>query len=326
MNPRKNRFGNLFSTNNPLLLKDELGICDGDKVLDVGCGENPLPWAQYHLDSDFEFGYDRDGKTIPAYINPVRGDVCAIPFPDKTFEWVCCVHVLEHVGRPDIACKELMRVAKRGFIETPWKGSELFAGYPSHRWLISLDANNTLVFEPRTFIEHPLENFVMAQAQRNHAFRNLCLDTMRNLTCVQFVWEDGFNFEIKNTCTEIFDYTNPDHAGRSHASYALNLLRHGAPVENTLFHTEYALQINHSSKYVVHVAAIVFSMLHKFSDAAALLDSLETLWGNDEAVSINLPILRSAPHPAFGNLVCPGKADEILFYELNNAQINSRNV
>jgi hypothetical protein len=192
--------------------------------------------------------------------------------------------------------------------------------------LISLDTNNTLVFEPRTFIEHPLENFVMAQAQRNHAFRNLCLDTMRNLTCVQFVWEDGFNFEIKNTCTEIFDYTNPDHAGRSHASYALNLLRHGAPVENTLFHAEYALQITHSSKYVVHVAAIVFSMLHKFSDAAALLDSLETLWGNDEAVSINLPILRSAPHPAFGNLVCPGKADEILFYELDNAHINSRNV
>jgi hypothetical protein len=71
MNPRKNRIGNLFSTKNPLLLKDELGICDGDKVLDVGCGENPLPWAQYHLDSDFEFGYDRDGKTIPAYINPV---------------------------------------------------------------------------------------------------------------------------------------------------------------------------------------------------------------------------------------------------------------
>jgi len=38
----------------------------------------------------------------------------AMPFPDKSFDFVYCAHVLEHVDDPIRACREIMRVGKRG--------------------------------------------------------------------------------------------------------------------------------------------------------------------------------------------------------------------
>lgn len=315
LHPRKNQFGSLFSTEDPQALKIELGINADDKVLDIGSGGNPLPWAQYHLDNDLELGHHRDGKEIPLWAEMVQGDVCSIPFEDKSFDWACCIHVLEHVSTPGKACEELMRVAKRGFIETPWKGSEIFGGYPSHLWLISLDSEK-LVFEPRTYIEHPFENFMMAKAQSNPIFRDLCVDVQRNLTCVQLVWEDHFSYEIKDSKDrETFDYSNPDHAGRSHASYALNILRHGSQVNNAMFHIGYALSLLPSSRHVIHVAAIIYSVAGESDKVDELADRLRPYAGSDESLDLNLPLLSSRRQSEYMRLVVPGKPAELLFYD-----------
>lgn len=317
LHPRKNQAGRLFSTENPAALKCELGISDDDRVLDVGSGGSPLPWAQCHLDNDLELGHHRDGKDIPPWARMVKGDICSIPFGDKSFDWACCIHVLEHVATPDKACAELMRVARRGFIETPWKGSETFGGYPSHRWLISLDSD-TLVFEPRTYIEHPFENFMMAQAQSNPIFRNLCVDVQRNLTCVQLVWEDSFTYEIKdNKGNEVFDYNNPDHACRSHASYALNILRHGSQITTASFHIEHALQLLPGSTYAAHVAAIIYGVANKWDRANELVERLRPYAGSDESLNVNLPLLRSGQQLELVKLVVPGKPAEVLLYDLS---------
>lgn len=277
LNPRKNSFGNLFSTENPSALRNELGIQDSEMVLDAGCGGQPLPWAKVHIDKDLNDGNDRDGKPVPRQMNIIQADICSMPFADKIFDWALCIHVLEHVASPEKACEELMRVARRGFIETPWKGSEIFAGYPSHRWLISLDCN-TLVFEQRTYIENPFENFMMAQAQGNKAFGNLCTDVFRNVTCIQFVWEGPFKYRVERASDDkAFNYDNPEHASKAHASYAINLFRHGGTAETALYHLEFAFKMTPDSEYVQDAAKLILSLIGSSSKGREFIERLNAI-------------------------------------------------
>lgn len=41
------------------------------------------------------------------------GDVMALPFPDRAFDVVTCLEVLEHLDQPDRAASELVRVGRR---------------------------------------------------------------------------------------------------------------------------------------------------------------------------------------------------------------------
>lgn len=72
-----------------------------------------------------------------------------LPYRDKEFDFVYCSHVLEHVPDPAMACAEIMRVGKRGYIETPTRTSDIilnFTGLPDHhKWHIN-KLGNTLVF------------------------------------------------------------------------------------------------------------------------------------------------------------------------------------
>lgn len=52
----------------------------------------------------------------------VKGDVCALPFPDASFDIVVANHVLEHVADDQVAMRELRRVLKPGgqaILQTP---------------------------------------------------------------------------------------------------------------------------------------------------------------------------------------------------------------
>jgi DNA helicase-2/ATP-dependent DNA helicase PcrA len=71
---------------------------------------------------------------------------------DGAFDFAYCSHVLEHVSDPIKACTELMRVAKRGYLETPTRAKDLFlntAKVSNHRWMVEW-FNNRLVFSEYT--------------------------------------------------------------------------------------------------------------------------------------------------------------------------------
>ncbi|KKO18102.1 MAG: methyltransferase domain-containing protein [Candidatus Brocadia sp.] len=124
-------------------------IHQGEKVLDIGSGQDPFPLAT-HL-ADLYLG-DTTHRFRPLKIDNRPFIVCnigAMPFADKAFDFLYCSHVLEHTEDPARACDELMRIGKRGYIETPTKTSDILFNFIRlpfhHRWHIEV-LGDTIIF------------------------------------------------------------------------------------------------------------------------------------------------------------------------------------
>ncbi|MSR24720.1 MAG: methyltransferase domain-containing protein [Nitrospiraceae bacterium] len=114
-------------------------IQPGHVVLDVGGGIKPLSRANYVLDFlawDQRTGltpWFRDVWPEPHFSQAtwVKWDICSRdpwPFKDKQFDFVLCKGTLEDLRDPIWVCREMMRVSKAGYFETPTKD------YRKHAW------------------------------------------------------------------------------------------------------------------------------------------------------------------------------------------------
>ncbi|MCL5105758.1 MAG: methyltransferase domain-containing protein, partial [Armatimonadetes bacterium] len=186
----------------------DFDIKSTDKVLDIGSGHAPFPLAT-HL-SDLELGEGWTGRAGAPfkYVDgkPVyQCDIESLPFADNEFDFVYCSHVLEHVKNPEIACRELMRVAKRGYIETPTRGKELWldsARESNHRWAIEL-FNDTLVFTEYTpkDINGIHCNSIGLMHMRPESDREKAISSMLYLKADLFntmlMWDGSFKYDVR---------------------------------------------------------------------------------------------------------------------------------
>lgn len=125
--------------------RNDLLIHQTDKVLEIGPGHNPTYRANVIVEKHIDTNYHRCGdvKVYP-HQTFIHASGEHLPFKDKEFDYVICNQVLEHVDNPEIFIKELMRVAHRGYIETPSLLGEFLFPKDSHKWII-LDIDGKLV-------------------------------------------------------------------------------------------------------------------------------------------------------------------------------------
>ena len=133
-------------------------IQPGDAVLDIGSGHDPFPLATHLADiapEDDTFG--RAGVPLTR-VEGLPFTACSVedmPFNDKQFDFVYCSHVLEHTKDPEAACRELSRVARRGYVETPTRSKDVWlnsARVSNHFWSVE-SFRNGLEFRAYTELE-----------------------------------------------------------------------------------------------------------------------------------------------------------------------------
>jgi len=120
-------------------------------TLDVGSGANPLMVADVLCDRFPKDTQHRGGLPSLMYDKPfVQCDAHFLPFKDKVFDFVHCIHVLEHLEDPKKAYTELKRVGKSGYIETPtWLQENFFYSLRVHKWIISKRDNRLYYQKPK---------------------------------------------------------------------------------------------------------------------------------------------------------------------------------
>lgn len=189
-------------------------IQEGDKVLDIGCGGYPFPLAT-HLADFYEGETSHRTETLQKDHRPLT--ICNIestPFADQEFDFVYCSHVLEHTDNPAKACDELMRIAKRGYIETPTKISDIMFNFTHlkdhHKWHTHI-LGKTLIFiewkpEER---RHVGTDYFYHQfhSQWKNPFQDLVYDN-RDFFVSMLLWEKNFNYLVINYQGEIIAQKN----------------------------------------------------------------------------------------------------------------------
>ncbi len=95
----------------------EVGVGEGEVAARVGARYAAAFVAGLDLpDPALADGWRRRG--LPGAF----GDIAALPFPDRSFDLVLAIEVLEHVPRPEEAMRELARVARRDVVlSVPWE-------------------------------------------------------------------------------------------------------------------------------------------------------------------------------------------------------------
>ncbi len=137
-------------------------VCDravnAGRVLAVGVADGILNAATHVIDP----GPVRAAKPLDPHNQPrfseqswTQTDLCSRlwPYPDNYFDFAVCSHLLEDVRDPLAVLREISRVSRAGYIETPsraceifvrtryphltrWLGRKLDVGFAHHRWYV----------------------------------------------------------------------------------------------------------------------------------------------------------------------------------------------
>ena len=182
-------------------------------VLEIGPGHNPFTGVTHLLERDISDGCERGGNAliIPISAKLIVGDATFLPFVEGSFDFVYASHVLEHVEEPQLACREILRVGKAGYIETPSPfleqglalADELSPTHWFHRWFVFSPSPEVLAFEPKSmqeaarfcscrdgqFLREVYDSLDFRQAQ--HFFRRSSKTTI-------FYWKTSFQVDVRN--------------------------------------------------------------------------------------------------------------------------------
>lgn len=169
-----------------------MNIRADDFVLEIGSGHNPNVRSDVLCDKFIDDDEQRGGMIV-ADRPMVEADGQFLPFVDGAFDYVICLHVLEHVENPDRLLSEMMRVSSRGYIETPSEIGERIYGWHYHNWVVNLINERLVLYKNPKLAEFgQLFHALAAQDKYWRKFHIMHHD----LFLVQHEWERTINYEI----------------------------------------------------------------------------------------------------------------------------------
>ena len=155
------------------------------KILDVGCGYRPNPYATTIADiQDFSKLYKEK--------NFVRLVEKKLPFKDKEFDFVIASHVIEHVEDFEFFINELERISSRGYIELPTRlGDNLvFENKHDHIWWFKYDDDiNKLIASKKNQLVDP---FITVSTAKYFE------EVFRESLVMEVEWDEKINYIIDN--------------------------------------------------------------------------------------------------------------------------------
>ena len=174
-------------------------IGEHELVLEIGSGDRPNPRSDVLVDRYIEDNTERGGD-LRVDRPLIVADAEQLPFKDKSFDYVVCFHILEHMPDPAKFLREIARVGKRGWIQSPSEIAERLFHWPFHRWYVNL-IDGKLVLHPLDYETTDRDTFgdlfdyLYAYNPRFARFSR----SMPDLFYVDYEWSGAIDFEIRDS-------------------------------------------------------------------------------------------------------------------------------
>jgi SAM-dependent methyltransferase len=165
-------------------------------VLEVGSGGSPYFRANVLIDA---YADTRERHWAPFITDrpSVLGMGEALPFRDKCFDFVIASHVLEHSANPEIFLRELQRVSKAGYIETPDAFMERINPYWDHRSEVTV-RNGVLLVRKKPDWQTDPELVELYEEQAKSLIASSVIPSNPFIFHTRFYWKDHIPFRIVN--------------------------------------------------------------------------------------------------------------------------------
>ena len=165
-------------------------------VLEVGSGGSPYFRANVLIDA---YAETRERHWAPFIKDrpSVLGMGEALPFRDKSFDFVIASHVLEHSANPEKFLNELQRVAKAGYIETPDAFMERMNPYWDHRSEVTV-RNGVLEVRKKLAWRVDPELVELYEARAKDLIAGALISSNPFTFHTRFYWADQISYRIVN--------------------------------------------------------------------------------------------------------------------------------
>ncbi len=279
--PLINESGPVFPAISGDTMEKLLQITAGERVLDIGGGDSSFCRADVCTDAFPDLDVHRSGRKIernaPGGKEFVQCFAEDLPFPDKSFDVAYSRAVFEHTIDPGAACREMMRVARRGYIETPTPLAEYVGGHPTHRWIVWVERfpgeEQTLVFRRKPFRRAPMGYLLRGLWFADDDLQWRWEWKYRNLIATQFAWEGQFNYRVENEAVsppDAFNYDDPDQAATAHMDAVICSIQWGDVLPHIMMpDVDYTLAVHPDIALAHNAKGILLLMQGKGGEAEA---------------------------------------------------------